>query len=718
MKYSIIVSRGNFKSVEAAAYGENSISWEDFSSDECRAVTECFAAIDAKNVLSQKKNLDVTVCDISEYTEDSGTLIFLGAGSAKFAAEKYSIPYFKTIGEDSYRIFSTKKEGFTLVLIYGNNRRATAYGMIEYLNYHGIRFVSPDEYSTSYEKELDKSSNEEFDVTEAPSFKSREAYSEFMADTSKDFFLWAFHNKINRLFIKKITNPEFLHKLCFTTTGGGHEIWYKFMDVRHEYPYKHKLFGGEGKPKDPYAVSPLYRGDENDDGILSYGEAHPEWFAEIGGTRTLKRDYDMYERFAYPTGDFICTENEDGTSEFTRLVVDSLANGENKDVTNFKLFGLDNGNWCECERCRRHKSLSYRLLMLAYKLDKAIKKATQEGRIKRDITIEIPAYHETLPPPDKALPDDFDYSKIYVTYYVIERCYLHNINDEVCEETNKSLCDGLLAWTNGYYKGEIMVGEYYNVSSFAAMPFLFAGRMKNDFPFYYSIGVRHLTYMHMLARKHGLQALNNYIYTRLTWNKDASVDALISEYMLARYGSAADKMRELYREIEEAGRNCKYIKHYQGTENEDGRKTFALSRFLNYPIRDLTNFFPLKHVKLDRREDDAEAGPSFKETVERYEAVFEDFSEFINGKDSPALSEDYDQLYYAVCTLNYMYNRILYNLDEKNEEALSKTEAYREKLLEISSPLAGYDFGDRYKNGFSALNLHEQPSKTTKKSGK
>ena len=126
-----------------------------------------------------------------------------------------------------------------------------------------------------------------------------------------------------------------------------------------------------------------------------------------------------------------------------------------------------------------------------------------------------------------------------------------------------------------------MVGEYYNVSSFAAMPFVFTDRMKNDFSFYHSIGVRHLTYMHMLARKHGCQSLNNYIYTHLSWNKDACCDSLTDEYMLAKFGKNANKMKELYREIEEAGRNCKYIRHYQGAS--DG-KTYALSRLLNYPL--------------------------------------------------------------------------------------------------------------------------------------
>ena len=705
MKYSIIVSKGNFSSIKDAAYGEKTISWADFSSDDCRACTECFAALDAKSVLTEKKGFDIEVYDITELPKEEGTLIFLGEKCAQEAALKYDLEFKKIEGEEKYRIYSAKKDSLNIVLIYGDNRKATAYGMIEYMNYHGIRFISPDAYSTTYVKELDRSEETEFEIIEAPSFKSRESYSEFMYDTSEDFLIWAFRNKINRLFIKKTTNPQLLHKFCFTTTGGGHEIWYHYMDINHEYPYKHKIFGGEGKPEDPYEVSPLYKGDENGDGILTYGEAHPEWYAEVDGVRRLWRDYELFNRIAYPTGDFLCTTNEDGTDEFVRLIVESLINGENKDATNFKLFGLDNGTWCDCEKCRVHKTYSYRLLMFAYKLDKAIKKATKEGKIKRKITIEIPAYHETLPPPDEPLPDDFDYSRIYVAYYVIERCYVHDINDEKCVETNKILCDGLLDWANGYYKGEIMVGEYYNVSSFAAMPFVFIERMKKDIPFYHSIGACHLTYLHMLARKHGMQSLNNYLYTRLMWNKDADADALVDEFMIARYGEDAKKMKEIYLELEDAGQNCKYIKHYQGFY--EGRNR-AHSRFLN---DEDTLFFPFKHSKLDYREDDYQAGPSLKEMRERYENAFNDFAEYIKGKNSPALKEDYDQLQYGVYTLNYIYYKTLWKLDETDSDALSKSEFYKEKLLGISEPLSGYDFGNRFQNGFSALAMHEQKSK-------
>ena len=173
MKYSIIVSKGNFKSVNDAAYGEKTISWSDFSSDDCRACTECFAATDAKNVLAAKKNFDIEVYDINELPTEEGTLIFLGEKCAKFAAEKYSLDFKEVSGDETYRLYGAKKGDLNIVLIYGDNRKATAYGMVEYMNYHGMRFISPDEYSTRYVKEFDKSANVEFDIVETPSFKSR-----------------------------------------------------------------------------------------------------------------------------------------------------------------------------------------------------------------------------------------------------------------------------------------------------------------------------------------------------------------------------------------------------------------------------------------------------------------------------------------------------------------------------------------------------------------
>lgn len=700
MTYKIIVSKGGFAAIEDAAYGEKSISWVDFSSDDCFACTECFCALDAKNTLVKMKNLDVEVCDIASLPEDGDVLIFLGSECARFASEKYNLSYSSIEEEDGYRICGSKKDDVNIVLIYGQSRRAGVYAMMDYLERHGIRFVSPGEDGTHYRAELDKSSEAEFDITSAPSFDTRESYSEFMKDTSEDFFMWAFHNKISQVFLLKVERTQLLHKLCLGIVGGGHTIWYEYMDINHEYPYKHKIFGGEGKSEDPYEVSPLYKGDVNGDGILTYGEAHPEWYAEVDGVRTLFRNYDMYTSMGYPTGDFICTSSEDATDEFVKLIVQTLIDGENRDVSAFKLSGLDNGTWCQCEKCRQEETYSYRLLMLAYKLDKGIKKATAEGKIKRKITIEIPAYHETLPPPHRALPDDFDYSTIFVTFYVIERCYVHDINDQKCTETNKMLYDRMMSWVNGHFKGRLVLGEYYNVSTFAAMPFVFTKRMKNDIPFYYEIGSRHFLYMHMLARCWGIQAINNYLYARLMWNVNADVETLMEEYFLARYGEDAPKMKAIYEELEDAGANCKFIKHYQYM----GTKPYALSSVIRQGKKEM---FDIKHVKLDTRLDDYQAGPSVREMLERYTACFEDFKAYIKDKSSTAFTEDYNQLEYAVNMLNFLYYKASAVVNGEDDEALGKISFYQKKLEETTAPFKGYDYGNKFVNGFTATGVHE-----------
>lgn len=699
MTCKIIVSKGNFETVEKAAFGETTISWADSYSDDCRACTECFSALDAKDVFKNHKNLDVEVVDISDFSENGDVLIFLGDECSEFAAEKYNLPYEKVTREEGYRIYGTEKDGKKIVLLHGDGRRGSVYAMDEYMEYHGIRFISPDD--TCYCKELDKSENTQINIESAPSYRTREASSEFANDTSTDLLMWLFHNKYNFLFLVKFEHGELLQKLGLGVTAGGHAIWYNYMDINHEYPYNHKIFGGEGKPEDPYEVSPLYKGDVNGDGILTYGEAHPEWYAEIDGEHKLYRNYEYLAR-GYWTGDFICTSNEAATDEFVKLIVNALAEGEFREASKFKLSTLDNGTWCECEKCKKAGSLSYRMLMFAYKLDKAIKKATAEGRIKRKIAILTQAYHETLPPPDRALPEDFDYSSISVGFYVIERCYLHNIDDEGCSESNKVIFDNLSKWSGGFYKGELLIGEYYNVSTFAALPFVLEQRIRHDIPVFYKTGAKHFVYLHMLARTWGVQALNNYLLKSMLWDVNCDADRVVDEYFLARYGKDAEKMKSVYKEFEEAGANCKYIKHYQLLASEG--KTFALSRCLN---EGNPHFFPLKHAKLDYREDDYQAGPSLLEMRDRFESVFEDYKKYIEGKENPILIEDYEQFEYGVFMMNYLYYKSLSMLKDNSEEVLEKVKFYKKKLKEVTRPLRGYDYGVRYENGLAATGDHE-----------
>lgn len=365
-----------------------------------------------------------------------------------------------------------------------------------------------------------------------------------------------------------------------------------------------------------------------------------------------------------------------------------------KDLSCINLFALDNGNWCQCEKCKDY-SMSYRQLMLAYHLDKAIKKATEEGRIARKIRITIPAYHETLPPPDRALPDDFDYDTITITFYVIERCYVHDFNDEKCVETNKMLYDRLSQWVNGYYKGKFTIGEYYNVSSFASMPFLLTERMFHDMPFYYSIGVRSMKYMHMTASNRGVRALNDYVYAKLLWSISYDQEVLKREYYISKYGEYADKMRQIYEELECTCANCKLIKHYQYLDG----KNRSLATELN---KKKVTIFSYNHMKFEGRADDYQAGPSLTETVNRFETCFNEFCEFIKGKDYTIFEEDFEQLEYGLYTLKYLYYNALQSWDGDAQVGEQIT-YFAEKLKKITKPFEGYDVrGHLFENALKA----------------
>ena len=698
MTYKVIVYKGNFDSVEQAAYAEKSINWQNSKAEECNVCTECFAALDMVHILKNKKNALIEVAALGETELQGDVQIFIGEKCVRYACELYKLPFVELNAREGYRICGKKVGETQIVFIYGGSRAGTLYGAAAYMEYQGIRFISPGEDGTYYNPELDRSVEPEFDISEVPSYKTREGYSSFLHDSRYDFLLWLVHNKMNSVFMYVINNPERMHKLCLNMSAGGHAIWYQYMDINHEYPYKHKVFGGDDKPDDPYPVSPLYKGDVNGDGILTYGEAHPEWYAETDGERKLIRNYCAYHERGYSTGDYICTSNEDGVAEMCKLLVDSLSDGALKHLSCIKLYALDNGNWCQCEKCR-DLPLSYRQLMLAYKLDKAIKKATEEGRISRKILITIPAYHETLTPPDRPLPDDFDYDTISVIFYVIERCYVHNINDEKCVETNKILYDRLMSWVNGHYKGEITIGEYYNVSSFASMPFILTDRMFHDITIYHEIGARHIHYMHMTASNWGVRAINDYGYAKLLWNIHYDKECLKHEYYTSRYGVHADKMRSIYEELERVCANCKRIKHYQYVYDVRRELTVELAN-------NSQNIFDFNHIKFDGRADDYQAGPSFTETVNGFEKCFHEFCEFVRDKDTLMFEEDYEQLEYGLNMLKFLYYKVLEVLED-TREAKEQVAYYAEKLEQTTKPLDGYDVRKLFKNGLTATKLLE-----------
>lgn len=704
MNTIIYASAIPFGSIREAAHAEASVDWLGDHAAQT-ACTVSYTACELERYLPGNASLcgdDVTLSDV---TARSGTaLLLVTASGSSLTAELEGVLGRSCLvsanaGDEGYRLFGCTYMGTRFVVLSGNTRVGTMYAAFAYLERCGVYFLEPGEPSV-----IPVSIPDTFDITGSPSFITRGTFSSYI-NGNEAFLEWMAHNRMNFTKLKHMTAQyPLLKKLGIRTSEGGHDLYYRFVETSHEYPYRHAVYGGEGKPDDPYPVSPLCRAPSGKNGTLTYGDAHPEWYALVDGKRRLYRDNHAFLTLSRKIGDNLCTGNPDAVRELVRLVTNALIDGIWKNADYLDVWPLDNGTWCDCPLCRAQGNYATRILMLAYELDRSLKRAHAEGRLKRTVRLICPAYHETLPPPDRSLPDDFDYSSILVIFFPIERCFLHDIDDPVCTETNTVLKNLLQSWTksaHGNYTGELFIGEYYNVSSFAAMPFVLTSRILHDIPYYYSIGARHFHYMHITARDWGIIGVNNWIYARILWDVNADGDTLLDTYLNARYSSLASSMKGLYTELERVTGNCKYYKHYQLADDHRHSLSSALAADGE---RSHSTLFPLAHMQLDSRADDPQAGPSLRETLEGLEEALTQLRKLAmkTSEDTVRiyLRRDEIRLRYGVDITRFLY--LMCRVKLGDTEYLSELRALGERLRNTDEALAGYDFGENMQNELEA----------------
>lgn len=674
MRYSVVVSPGPFPDIRTAAFAEEAIDWwDDRQAPAQNACTLCFAATELETFLPGK----VTLRKPGEPVPEEDTVIYLETGAPELPPEGFRITC----------------RGNTLRLT-GGDRVGTLYAAYGCLERLGCRFIEPGEPDRTA-----PCAPGDFEITEAPDFLTRGTMSTFI-NASEEFLLWMARNRFNSGFFRKANHHFALRKkLGIATVVGGHQMFYLFCDTTQEYPYCHSLYGSEGKPADPWPVSPLCRkpGGER----LTYGEAHPEWYALVDGQRRMKRDRQRFLQAGNAPGDNMCTSNEDAMEELCTRILEALIDGIWKYADHVHIWPLDNGIWCQCDRCRALGNYSTRILLLAYRVDKAIKEAYRQGRLKRKILLICPAYHETLPVPDRPLPEDFDYGSIITVFYPIERCFSHRLDDPICTETNALLMERLLPWCRKEnYRGQLVIGEYYNVSSFAAMPFVLQTRILEEIPMYYRLGVRHFHYMHITARDWGFIAVNNYLHGKLLWNVRTRSGELIRDYFTARYGEYAERMKDLYARLEKATANCKYYKHYQFV---DGKIIRLFGQLSSEEPQTEESLFPLKHMRLRSRADDPQAGPSLLETLEGMAGVLERLEALLReAPEHRNLLRDAGRLRFGTAVTEFLYLMCLGAIGEADGAQRERLHTLAALLEQDTGSMAGYDFGDDFRNALTA----------------
>ena len=691
---TIIADPGPFSSIEKAAAAEERVDWWDGDVSDDAACTECFAALELARFLPScsvytRENIRV---EPASAVPGSGDVVILGAIGSNPLMKAYSLPDSIRLATDgSFCIRAFREKGRTVTVISGFDRTGVLYGTYGLLERLGVRFYGLGEKGTVFPAAPGRLPDS-LTVVESPSFFTR-GYHAWEDRGSDDFFLWMARNRMN-FWTSAEKEVHLLKKLGMKLADGGHTIQMNFLNPKTPYPYNHPLFrGDEDKPADPCAPGNEYTGDTDGDGTLTCFEAHPEWYGLIKG----KRSDNIKDEF----GDNFCTSNVDACHELAKNMIQSLIDGQMKyvDIVNFWMMDAT-WRWCECENCKRQGTYTDRLMAVVDTMLRELKKARSEGRLHRPVHLSSLAYVETLEPPTKDLPDDFDYDNVSITFFPIQRCYDHTLADPSCTEYNSVLADNYLAWGTGQgrrYRGTMFIGEYYNISYLKSLPLVYTRIMATDIPWYYHTGTRHFHYMHTPTSLWGTWTLNQYLLARLLWDVTADADALVDEYFHRYYPTTTEETRQFYRDMEKGLEGFKALR-YWGWKNRLKDDTAEL-----YPKRHMhyEEYHPLTN-------DGADLTEMHDHIVAARKAIDHSLASCTDAAEKLRLIEDEHRFAYgeAMFTFHYhLFRTAMFHREGKQREArqeFASLERYASQLEGIVDLVQVASAHANAKNGLDA----------------
>ena len=717
---TILVNKGHFATVQQAAAGEDKVIFTDLDLADDRACTESFAAMELAKFLPKATNIkpeDIKYAD-PETMPKVGMVFLVGSRNSNPIIKKYGLPGgFKFDSEQAYSIRSFNDNGRIITIIEGYERIGTLYGVYHYLEEIGVKFIGLGEKGTVYpDSPLELPADLNININ--PSFLTRGFFTWGDRKVGEDFFFWLARNKFN------YWTPEFqpvklLKKLGVKLMDGGHSIQGRIFVADDDYTYDHPVFkGDENKPDDPYKVGENYQGDSNNDKKLSNFEAHPEWYGMKDGKR-VKINSNL--RFAQ-TGTNFCTSNEDARKEFAKRIVQSLIDGGWKDVDIFNLSTYDGGanQWCTCDECNKDMSYTNKLFLVMYDILNEVEKARQGKRLNRRVEICNSAYAATMEPPTKPLPADYDYKNSFLVFSPIGRCYAHGFADPACTEINQWQYKAFQGWTNGeerYFKGSVMIGEYYNIAVIKSLPLLFTKIMAVDIPKYHRSGALSFRYMHTLDTLWGTWTLNQHLLGKLLWNVNEDAGAVVNDYFRLYYPTTTRTTQKFYEQLEIASANGKLIRHRGGMEND--QSYFVARRLLE------GNLFELDHMHYEEYHPLVNDGPDVVEMIDAMELAKKHLEQSLIDCKNPVelqrLLEDAKRFEYGNASYRFIFHMIRTAIfHQKSDKGMAErefaiVERYADQLRNMIDVVQSSSEHADSPNGFEAITGYMEPFNEFKK---
>jgi len=268
----------------------------------------------------------------------------------------------------------------------------------------------------------------------------------------------------------------------------------------------------------------------------TYGAAHPEYYALVGGKRAAPKG----------KGDQVqlCTSN----LEVIREVAANSIRLKDADPTldMISVDPMDNLSFCECENCRAldepgaetNNSLTRRLLIFYNAVAEIV------GRKYPDLLLKSIAYLSYVAPPVDAKVRVSSNSVIQFCRFI---CHNHALTDPGCPY-NREYNKYIQGWRQ--IAGNVAIYEYYYKCSWLELPWPIVHTLRTDIPYFQKLGMFGVATQY--GANLGSNGLDYYVAAKLTWDPSLDVDALVADFCTRFYAGASAPMLEYYRTLEDA----------------------------------------------------------------------------------------------------------------------------------------------------------------------
>ena len=264
--------------------------------------------------------------------------------------------------------------------------------------------------------------------------------------------------------------------------------------------------------------------------------ANPEYYAEIGGKRkdpTAKRAQVN-----------LCTANP-RVADAAAETIDDIVRGD-PSVRMVSVDPMDTQQFCQCDQCRQlyDKDAPYERKASRLVFDFSNRVAERVAAKHPRLLIKTIAYHTYLAPPEDPAFRLHDNVAIQFCRFM---CHNHRLDDAACSE-NRHFHSPLVAWCK--LAKNVMLYEYYYKASWCGLPWPIVHALRHDIPYLRGLGVMGIATQ--WDHNSAANGLGFYVASKLLWDADLDVDALLADFYEKAYRAASGPMRQYHERLEQA----------------------------------------------------------------------------------------------------------------------------------------------------------------------